>query len=180
MSFDVAIRPYALSDVEPLHEAIAESVAEISPWLPWCHAGYSVDESRTWIEHCLAAREQQAEYNFAIVSTAGRILGGCGLNQLRKEHRIANLGYWVRTSAAGGGVAAAAVRKLAAFAFRRTELARLEIVVDLNNARSQRVAEKVGALREGISHDRLYAYGASHDAIIYALLRSRPEHAGEE
>ena len=180
MSSALAIRPYTRSDVESLYEAIAESVREISPWLPWCHAGYSMDESRTWIEHCLAAWEQQAEYNFAIVSAAGRILGGCGLNQLRKEHRIANLGYWVRTSAAGGGVAPRAVRKLAAFAFRQTELARLEIVVDLNNARSQRVAEKVGALREGICHDRLYAYGASHDAMIYALLRSRPEHAGEE
>ena len=176
----IAIRPYAPSVVEPLHEAIVESVREISPWLPWCHPGYSVDESRAWIEHCLAAREQEAEYNFAIVSAAGRILGGCGLNQLRKEHRIANLGYWVRTSAAGGGVAPAAVRRLARFAFRETELARLEIVVDVNNARSHRVAAKVGALREGISHDRLYAHGASHDAVVYALLRSRPEHAGEE
>ena len=180
MSSDVAVRPYALSDVEPLYEAIVESVREISPWLPWCHPGYSLDESRTWIEHCLAAWEQQAEYNFAIVGDAGRLLGGCGLNQLRKEHRIANLGYWVRTSAAGGGVAPAAVRKLAGFAFRRTELARLEIVVDVHNARSHRVAAKVGALREGIAHDRLYAHGASRDAVIYALLRSRPEHAGEE
>ena len=180
MSPDVSIRPYVLSDVKPLYEAIVESVREISPWLPWCHPGYSVDESRSWIEHCLAAWEQQAEYNFAIVSAAGRLLGGCGLNQLRKEHRIANLGYWVRTSAAGAGVGPAAVRKVAGFAFRETELARLEIVVAVDNARSHRVAAKVDALREGIAHDRLYAHGASRDAVIYALLRSRPEHAGEE
>ena len=180
MSPDVAIRPYALSDVESLREAIAESVRELSPWLPWCHPGYSVDESRTWIEHCLAVWEQQAEYNFAIVGAGGRFLGGCGLNQLRKEHRMANLGYWVRTSAAGAGVAPAAVRKLARFAFRETDLARLEIVVAAGNSRSHRVAVKVGALREGIAHDRLSLHGAAHDAIIYALLRSRPEHAGED
>jgi ribosomal-protein-serine acetyltransferase len=180
MSQGIGIRPYELRDVEPLYEAIAESVSEISPWLPWCHAGYSLAESRAWIEHCLAAWSEQAEYNFAIVGPAGRLLGGCGLNQLRREHRIANLGYWVRTSAAGAGVAPAAVRKVAGFAFRETELARLEIVVAVDNARSHRVAAKVGALREGIAHDRLYAYGASRDAVIYALLRSRPEHAGEE
>lgn len=180
MSPGIGIRPYELRDVEPLHEAIAESVREISPWLPWCHPGYSADESRSWIEHCLAAWSEQAEYNFAIVGPAGRILGGCGLNQLRREHRIANLGYWVRSSAAGAGVAPAAVRKVAGFAFRETELARLEIVVAVDNVRSHRVAAKVGALREGIAHDRLYAHGASRDAVIYALLRSRPEHAGEE
>jgi ribosomal-protein-serine acetyltransferase len=178
MNPGIGIRPYELRDAGPLHEAIAESVREISPWLPWCHAGYSLADSRTWIEHCLAASSAQDEYNFAIVGPAGRLLGGCGLNQLRREHRIANLGYWVRTSAAGAGVAPAAVRKVAGFAFRETELARLEIVVAVDNARSHRVAAKVGALREGIAHD--HAHGASRDAVIYALLRSRPEHAGEE
>jgi len=180
MNAQVAIRPYEVGDAGPLHEAILESVREISPWLPWCHPAYSLADSRTWIQHCLDAREQGAEYNFAIVSAGGRLLGGCGLNQLRKEHRIANLGYWVRTSAAGMGIAPAATRKLARFAFRETELARLEIVVAVDNARSHRVAVKVGALREGIAHDRLYAHGASCDAVVYALLRSRPEHAGED
>ena len=35
------------------------------------------------------------------------------------------------------------------------------------------VAVKSCALREGVAHDRLYAHGASHDAVVYALLRSR-------
>ena len=70
-------------------------------------------------------------------------------------------------------MATAAVGKLAEFAFRETDLARLEIVVDLGNVASHRVAVKSGALREGVAHDRLYAHGASHDAVVYALLRSR-------
>ena len=180
VSSDLAIRPYALADVESLHEAALESVREVSPWLPWCHPGYSPADSRTWIDHCRVAWEQQAEYHFAIVSATGRFLGGCGLNQLRLEHRMANLGYWVRTSAAGGGVAPRAVRKLARFAFRDTDLARLEIVVAVGNVRSQRVAAKIGALREGLAHDRLHLHGAAHDAVVYALLRSRPDHGGEE
>jgi len=180
MSGEIAIRPYELRDVEALCEAAVESVREVSPWLPWCHAGYSVADSRTWIEHCVAAWAERSEYNFAVVDAAGRYLGGCGLNQLRPEHHIANLGYWIRTSAAGRGVATAAVRRLARFAFGETDLARLEIVIAVGNARSQRVAAKVGALREGIAHDRLHLHGASHDAVMYALLRSRPEHTGAE
>jgi ribosomal-protein-serine acetyltransferase len=96
-----------------------------------------------------------------------------GLNQLRPEHRLANLGYWVRTSATGRGVATAAVRQLARFAFRETDLIRLELVVAADNAASHRVAEKADALREGPAHDRLYIHGKAHDAVVYALLRSR-------
>jgi RimJ/RimL family protein N-acetyltransferase len=108
--------------------------------MPWCHATYSLDESNAWIDYCDAAWKEGAEYNFAIADRTERILGGCGLNQLRIEHRVANLGYWVRTSATRKGVATAAVRKLAHFAFRETNLARLEIVVALENVASHRVA----------------------------------------
>ena len=39
----------------------------------------------------------------------GRILGSCGLNRLDRPNGTANLGYWVRASASGQGVATGAV-----------------------------------------------------------------------
>jgi RimJ/RimL family protein N-acetyltransferase len=167
------IRRYQPEDAERLLEAALESTEQVFPWLPWCHPAYSLDESRAWVEHCEQTWEKETEYHFAVVDDANRLLGGCGLNQLRPEHRVANLGYWVRTSATKRGAATAAVRELAEFAFRETNLVRLEIVVAIGNVASHRVAAKVGALREGVAHDRLYAHGQSHDAIVYALLRSR-------
>ncbi|MBI4637161.1 MAG: GNAT family N-acetyltransferase [Candidatus Rokubacteria bacterium] len=169
----ILIRRYQPEDAPRVFEAASESIEQIFPWMPWCHPAYSLDESRAWIQHCEAAWATGAEYNFAVVDHATRFLGGCGLNQLRPEHRVANLGYWIRTSATGKGVATAAVRGLTEFAFRETNLVRLEIVVALGNLASHRVAEKVGAIREGIAHDRLHVHGKSHDAIVYALLRSR-------
>ena len=169
----VRLRRYQPGDAQPLVDAALESTAQVFPWMPWCHPGFSLVESRAWIDHCGTAWDQDVEYNFIVADERDRLLGGCGLNQLRREHRVANLGYWVRTLAAGKGVATRAVRELVAFAFRETELARLEIVVAVGNHASCRVAEKVGALREGIAHDRLYMHGKSHDATIYAVLRSR-------
>lgn len=169
----VRIRRYRRDDAEAMREAAVESIREVYPWLPWCHPAYSLDESRAWIERCGATWEEGSEYQFAIVDRTERILGGCGLNQLRLEHRNANLGYWVRTSATGRGVAATAAVQLARFAFRETNLVRLEIIVDVDNAASHRVAAKVGALREGIAHDRLFVHGRARDAVVYALLRSR-------
>jgi ribosomal-protein-serine acetyltransferase len=169
----VRIRRYRADDAPALFEAAVESTADVFPWLPWCHPAYTLDESRAWIAHCDAAWEAGIEYQFAIVDSTDRVLGGCGLNQLQPDHRVANLGYWVRTSATRHGVATAGARALARFAFRETSLARLEIVVAVDNVASHRVALNVGAIAEGVAHDRLYLHGRSHDARVYALLRSR-------
>lgn len=169
----IVVRPYRPDDASGLFEAAVESVEQVCRWLPWCHPGYTLQESRAWIAHSVAAWDSGAEYNFAVVDHANRFLGGCGLNQVRLEHRNANLGYWVRTSATRQGIATAAVQEVARCAFSQTNLVRLEIIVAIDNMASQRVAEKVGALREGIAHDRLWLNGTSCDAVVYALLRSR-------
>ncbi|HET9492134.1 MAG TPA: GNAT family N-acetyltransferase [Methylomirabilota bacterium] len=175
----ILIRRYRPDDAERLLEAARESVEQIFPWMPWARSGYSLEDSRAWIAHCEATWAQGVEYNFAIVDQDDRYLGGCGLNQLNRGHRVANLGYWVRTSARARGIATAAVPALADFAFRETDLARLEIVVAVGNAASHRVAEKSGAIREGLAHDRLHLHGRQHDAVVYALLRPRPHpHSG--
>jgi hypothetical protein len=47
---DVRIRPYRLDDAAVVVEAVQESLAELSPWMPWAHAGYSLADSRRWLE----------------------------------------------------------------------------------------------------------------------------------
>ena len=43
-----------------------ESIAEVSPWLPWCHAGYSIAETESFIESCITAWTQQSHFPLAI------------------------------------------------------------------------------------------------------------------
>jgi ribosomal-protein-serine acetyltransferase len=85
-------------------------------------------------------------------------------------HRYANLFYWVRSSRLRQGVASAAVRLLARYAFETVGLQRVEIVVAVGNAASARVAEKVGAVREGILRNRIFLHGSSYDAFSYSLI----------
>lgn len=171
MTSGVAIRPYETDDAPRLFEAARESIAEVYLWLPWCRPEYSLDEARAWIEKQVRLFAERAEFQFAITGAGGRFLGGCGLNQIDPLHLRANLGYWVRTSAAGRGIASAAVRQLAAWAFANTELVRLEIVAAVGNAASIRVAQNAGAVREGIARSRLRFHGTSHDAEIFSIAR---------
>lgn len=168
----ITLRPYQADDVLSLYEAASESIADIYPWMPWCHPGYTIEDSRSWIESRLDAWGQP-DYDFVIVEQAtGRFLGAVGLNQINRVHDFANLGYWVRSSATGHGIAVLAARLCAHFGFDQLKLHRLEIVVDVDNRRSQRVAEKVGATREGLARQRCKSGGTWRDAIMFSLLRS--------
>jgi RimJ/RimL family protein N-acetyltransferase len=169
------IRPYRAEDAPALYEAVRESIADAAPWLPWCHAGYSLAEAEEWarLQSSPAGRD---EIVFAVVGPREEFLGGCGVNQISAVHRFGNLGYWVRSSATGRGVAREAVRQTARHVFATTDLVRLEIVCAIGNLRSQRVAEAAGATREGVLRSRLWLHGQPVDAVMYSLVRQRAEH----
>jgi len=113
-----SIRLYQEGDAEQMHSAALESVAEVYPWMSWCHERYSLAEARHWVAIQEDLATQGVAYEFAVLDEGGRFLGGCGINQINKANRFANLGYWVRTSAMGRGVAPAAVRLVTEYAAR--------------------------------------------------------------
>ena len=167
----VLLRPYGSGDVERLYQAARESITEMSPWMPWCHADYSIEESRTWIESRAEAWAKGTDYDFVITGAKdGSFLGGCGLNHIDHKNRIANLGYWVRTSRTKRGVASAAVRFLVQFGLGKLKLNRIEIMAAVGNKASQRVAEKVGARREGILRNRIVVRDRVCDAVMFSLI----------
>ncbi len=169
----ILVRPYQPDDVPLLYEAVRESIDEVAPWLPWCHQDYAIEESRGWIETRAEAWAQGTEYDFVMTDPAhGRLLGGCGINTLNRANRFANLGYWVRTERTRRGVATAAARCVAAFGFRELGLIRIELVVATANTASQRVAEKLGATREGVLRNRILVRDQMHDAVMFSLIPS--------
>jgi len=140
--------------------------------MPWCHEGYARNETVAWIESRSEVWEAKTDFGFVIESSDGTILGSCGLNRIEHDNGTANLGYWVRTSACRNGVATRATKLLRDWAFANTALHRLEILVSTANAASLAVAEKVGAVREGVLRQRLTLRGQKHDAVMYSILRS--------
>ena len=165
------LRPFREGDASALYEAVRESISEVSPWLPWCHENYSIQESREFIGSRELASQGGEWYSFGIFEThGGKFQGGVGINFINRVHQMANLGYWVRTGAAGRGIATRATRLAARFGFEQLGLRRIEIVAAVGNVPSQRVAEKVGARREGVLRNRLLIRGESLDAVLFSLV----------
>ena len=83
---------------------------------------------------------------------------------------MANLGYWVRTSRAGEGIATEAAKLIARYGFEKLGFQRIEIVVPTGNLPSLRIAEKLGSVREGLLRNRAYLHGSPYDAHMYSLI----------
>ena len=168
---NILVRPVRLEDAEALFEAVRESIPEVSPWLPWCHENYAIEETREFLRSRVDPEQFEEAYSFGIFDQPSeRFLGGVGLNFINRVHQIANLGYWVRTSASGKGVASKATRLVARFGFAELGLQRIEIIAAVSNIASQRVAEKAGAVRECVARERLLIRGERYDAAVFSLL----------
>jgi RimJ/RimL family protein N-acetyltransferase len=160
-----------LDDAAQLYAAVRESLTELKPWMSWAHNGYSFQESEEFIQITRARWDERTLFAFAMIDAAdGSILGGCSLSHLHPVYHLCNLGYWVRTSRHGEGIAGRAAKLAARFAFEQVGLIRVEIVVAMDNKASIRVAEKVGAYYEGILRNRMVVGRNIFDAHMYSLV----------
>lgn len=166
----LVLRTIVEDDVAGLCEAILESQEQLIRWMPWCTPDYRRSDTEAFVQSQPQAWREGREYSFLILDRhLGNVLGGCGLNRIDWLNLYGNLGYWVRTSTAGRGVATAATLLLLRFAFEQLGLLRVEIVAAVGNSASQRVAEKVGATREGRARNRCRTGGVQHDAFVYSV-----------
>ena len=169
----VIIRPVETKDAPEVLRSVRESLAEVSPWMPGLHSGLHLDDVEGWIADSAHNRAEGTGFNFAIVDPAADLfLGGCGLSSFNRGYNFTNLFYWVRTSQAGKGIATEAARQVADFAFKRLGMLRVEIVIAKPNEASIRVAEKIGAVREGLLRNRVTVRSQTYDAWMYSLIPS--------
>jgi len=169
------LRPCGPADLDAVFEAEAESLDELRRWFWWCHPGHSRERCAAWAASRPAVWQKGEEYAFVVLeSESGELLGCAWLNALDPRSRRASLGYWVRSRAAGQGIATAAAGLVARWGFEELGLQRIEIVVPVGNAVSQRVAEKLGAVCEGTARQRLRVGERALDALVYSLLPGQP------
>jgi RimJ/RimL family protein N-acetyltransferase len=80
------------------------------------------------------------------------------------------IGYWVKRTARGRGVATTALRLLSCRAFDELGSPRVQLLAEPGNHASCRVAEKAGFKPEGTLRRYLDVRGERRDGIMFALL----------
>ena len=161
-----------VTQAEATFEAAYESRHELSPWMPWAYpeptwaatSAFHADVRAKWF-----AREM---LDFQIVEkSSGKLIGKCGFHSIDWSVPRLEIGYWLRTSAAGNGYCAEAVKLLVTFGKDELNAVRLEIRSDPRNAKSRAVAERCGFTLDGILKQNMRGPdGNLRDSCVYALV----------
>lgn len=137
-------------DADALLEAIRESLPELKRFMLWAHFPSTLD-TEFQQNRIAAAREAYltgADFVFHLWS-GDEIVGGAGLHPRALNARALEVGYWVRSSYSGRGLATAVVKACAVFNFEHLKNQRLQCLVNEANQASLRVAQKCGFRLEG-------------------------------
>lgn len=166
----ITLRPLITKDIDEFHAAITESLTELVQWLSY-QENHTIENTEKEVKQRREKWEADKSYSFAITdSIDGKILGYCSLNRIDNENRVANLGYWVRLSHTGKGIASAATVLLAKWALDACGFRRIELNIARQNERSLRVAEKAGAHREGVLRNRFTTNNESRDVVMFSFI----------
>jgi RimJ/RimL family protein N-acetyltransferase len=97
------------------------------------------------------------------------LLGGGTFRHLDSKEAIVEIGYWLYPHARGRGIATKTARALAEHAFG-LGIQRVVAHVKVGNSTSDRVLERAGFTREGISRSMPTAGGGRIDKTVWSLL----------
>ncbi len=166
------LRPFRRRDVEALIAAVGSSLEELERWLPWVHSRYGRSDALRFIRDSAAAWVDGRAYDFAIrrPESPERHVGNISIWPTSRRERAGEVGYWISSSETGDGVATEAATAVLAVGFEEMALHRVTLRIAVGNVSSERVAEKLGFVHEGLLRKEVLVGGEWLDHTLWAML----------
>lgn len=167
----LVLRCWEPSDAAALKEAVDSSLEHLRPWLPWAEREPEPLEAKVAL-----LRRFRGNFDLGNDFVYGAfdrgdcsVVGGTGLHT-RVGDDAYEIGYWIRVSRIGEGLATELSAALTRVAFQVCGVDRVEIRVDPRNERSAAIPRKLGFVEEARLRRRLPgADGELRDSVVYTL-----------
>jgi len=171
----LVVRCWEPVDAPALKEALDSSLDHLRPWMPWAAA-----EPKPLAEKVDLLRLFRGSFDLGQDFVYGlfaadelEVVGGAGLHTRVGEDGL-EIGYWIRASLAGQGLATEATAALTKVAFEVANVDRVEIRVDPANERSLAIPRKLGYAEEATLRRRLPPKEGEpglRDVVVFSLFR---------
>ena len=168
------LRCWEPADAPALKDAVDSSLEHLREWMPWAHADpQPLEEKVALLRRFRGGFDLDQDYVYGVLDGGdGSVVGGTGLHTRIGEDAF-EIGYWIRESRIGEGLATETSAALTRVAFELCGVDRVEIRVEPANERSTAIPRKLGYVEEATLRRRLDA-GEGHerrDAIVFSLFR---------
>jgi RimJ/RimL family protein N-acetyltransferase len=159
-----------------LKEAVDSSLDELREWMPW-----ALDEPQPLEEKVELLRRFRGNFDLGqdfvyglFTPDESELVGGSGFHT-RVGGDAFEIGYWIRSSRAGEGLATESTAALTRVGFEVCGVDRIEIHTEPGNERSMRIPQKLGYAEEARLRRRLYAPpgGEPRDTVVFTLFRDQ-------
>ncbi|WP_394121161.1 GNAT family N-acetyltransferase [Planococcus donghaensis] len=164
------LRKMMMKDAEDLFEYASQP--EVSSYLPW-QVHQSIGDSKAFLNFILEGYNQHSKLTWAIeLKSSGKMIGTIDFVSWSPKRHKAEIAYVLSPHYWGHGLMAEAAAALLSFGFRDMELNKVEAPIMSENKQSQRLAEKLGMIREGVARQHMIIKGEFVDLAMYAVLKS--------
>lgn len=168
----LVLRPFRRRDVEALVAAVRDSGPELKRWLPWAQGRYGRADAVRFVRDSAAAWSEGRAYDFAIRTPDDdeRHLGNVSVWHTSRREQAGEIGYWIRSTESGRGIATEATARILQVGFEELRLHRIVLRIAIGNRPSERIAEKLGFTKEGVLRKEVLVNGDWLDHSLWGIL----------
>lgn len=165
----IVMRPLGLDDIDLIesisyHKELGEFGARVK----------NRNDLIEYFNFCLNSKNDKELYPIIIISKKNKSpIGVTMFGNISFQHKRLEIGWtWIAAKLQGTGVNAICKRLLLDYCFDNLNLRRVEFKIDVNNLKSQKAIEKMGAVKEGLLRNySIQSYGASKGTCVYSILK---------
>ncbi|MEL6893272.1 MAG: GNAT family protein [Actinomycetota bacterium] len=166
----ILLRPFKVSDARAVAEACGDPVIPRHTMMP---EGLTQEQAKRWIERGLDGWAHGLARFAITLPPSERCVGQIGI-QFDPRVRRAETFYWLDRAQRGTGIASEALELVTTWAFRDFDIARVQLVTNLDNDASQQVAERCGFTREGVLRSWEPVKDSQPDVVMFSRLADEP------
>jgi ribosomal-protein-alanine N-acetyltransferase len=163
------LRQFVESDLDNVFKGLSDP--EI---VKYYGVSYStMEETKEQMKFFKELEESETGIWWAVCSLDNKTFYGAGgLNSLSKEHRKAEIGFWLRTDFWGQGIMTEAMPLICQYGFDKLGLHRIEGFVETDNFNCKKAIQKLDFRHEGTMKDCEIKNGKFINIDIYAKLKT--------
>ena len=170
VSNEILLERIEVRDAETIFTAIDHNRSHLGVWLPFVDTTKTVKDSEAFIQTVILHRDESFNEVYTIWFK-GDFAGIIGFHYTDRVNEKTEIGYWLVREMTGKGIVTRSCRALIGLAFEKMGMNRITIKCATGNSQSEKVANRLGFIFEGIErggeryHDRFF------DLKVFSLMK---------